>query len=111
MLPPSSLLSQEKTKKTPRRFLSHFPPFAYNNSDGKNRQNDKRKNGKMDKDQNGMPIYPEQEGCAERPMLCEGVQLAMVYAPKQAFRKLYTEAEALRHGTLFEELYKPLEEV
>ena len=65
----------------------------------------------MDKDQNGMPIYPEQEGCAERPMLCEGVQFAMVYAPKQAFRKLYTEAEALRHGTLFEELYKPLEEV
>ena len=41
----------------------------------------------------------------------EGVQLAMVYAPKQSFRRLFSEQEALRHGTLFEELYKPLEEV
>ena len=65
----------------------------------------------MDKDQNGMPIYPEQEVCPGQWMPAEGVQLAMVYAPKQAFRKLYTEADALRHGTLFEELYKPLEEV
>jgi hypothetical protein len=77
----------------------------------KNRQNDKRKNEKMDKDQNGMPIYPEQEGCAAHPELAEGVQLAMVYAPKQAFRMLYTAPDALKHGTLFEELYKPLEEV
>jgi hypothetical protein len=95
----------------PQIFLSHFRPFAYTNNDGKNRQNDKRKNEKMDKDQNGMPIYPEQEGCAAHPELAEGVQLAMVYAPKQAFRMLYTAPDALKHGTLFEELYKPLEEV
>ncbi len=64
----------------------------------------------MDKNQNGIPILPDGEG--QMPVCpCEGVQLAMVYAPKQAFRKLYSEAEALRRGTLFEELYKPLEEV
>lgn len=65
----------------------------------------------MDKNPNGTPIYPEQNGCPEQWMPAEGVQLAMVYAPKQAFRMLYSEADALRHGTLFEELYKPLEEV
>ncbi len=40
----------------------------------------------------------------------DGLQLAMVYSPYQAWRMLYTPDEALRHGTLFEELYKPLEE-
>ena len=63
----------------------------------------------MDKNQNGMPILPNAGEC--EPMLCEGVQLAMVYAPMQSFRKLYSETDALRRGTLFEELYKPLEEV
>ncbi len=66
----------------------------------------------MDKNQNGIPIMPEQGGAQQMPACpCEGVQLAMVYAPKQAFRRLYSEADALRHGTLFEELYMPLEEV
>ena len=35
--------------------------------------------------------------------------LAYVYAPDQHFRMLYSAADALRHGTLFEELYKPME--
>lgn len=65
----------------------------------------------MDKNQNGMPIIPGQGECPAPTCPCEGVQLAMVYAPKQAFRKLYSEADALKHGTLFEELFKPLEEV
>ncbi len=65
----------------------------------------------MDKNQNGMPILPEQNGYPEQWMPVEGVQLAMVYAPKQHFRMLYSAADALRHGTLFEELYKPLEDV
>lgn len=65
----------------------------------------------MDKNQNGMPILPGEEGCQMSVWPGEGVQLAMVYAPKQAFRMLYSEADALKHGTLFEELYKPLEEV
>ena len=64
----------------------------------------------MDKNPNGIPIMPGEEQ-KDPSCPCGGVQLAMVYAPKQAFRKLYAEGEALRRGTLFEELYKPLEEV
>ena len=37
-------------------------------------------------------------------------QLAMVYSPHQCWRMLYGEMDALCHGTLFEELYKPLED-
>lgn len=37
-------------------------------------------------------------------------QLAMVYSPYQCWRMMYSESEALKHGTLFEELYKPLED-
>lgn len=40
---------------------------------------------------------------------CSQKQLAMVYAPMQCWRMIYSPSEALRHGTLFEELYKPLE--
>ncbi len=32
---------------------------------------------------------------------------AYVYAPSQKFRMLYSAKDALAHGTLFEELYKP----
>lgn len=35
--------------------------------------------------------------------------LAYVYAPNQFFRMLYSANDALKHGTLFEELYKPME--
>lgn len=35
--------------------------------------------------------------------------LAYVYAPNQFFRMLYSANDALKHGTLFEELYKPKE--
>ncbi len=35
--------------------------------------------------------------------------LAYVYSPDQKFRLLYSAPEALKHGTLFEELYKPME--
>lgn len=44
------------------------------------------------------------EGCGNR-------QLAMVYSPMQCWRRLYTPDDALVSGTLFEELYKPYEEV
>lgn len=36
--------------------------------------------------------------------------LAMVYSPYQCFRMMYSPMDALCHGTLFEELYKPLME-
>lgn len=37
--------------------------------------------------------------------------LAMVYAPKQYWRALCEPAEALRTGTMFRELYFPLEAI
>ena len=40
----------------------------------------------------------------------DGLSLAMVYSPYQSWRMLYSEDDALKHGTLFEELYKPLGE-
>ncbi len=39
----------------------------------------------------------------------KGAPLAYVYSPDQEFRLLYSVPEALKHGTLFEELYKPME--
>ena len=35
--------------------------------------------------------------------------LAYVYAPNQRFCMLYSASDALDHGTLFEQLYKPVE--
>lgn len=40
---------------------------------------------------------------------CSNQQLSMVYAPKQCWRMIFSPADAMRHGTMFEELYKPLE--
>ena len=37
------------------------------------------------------------------------MQLAMVYSPYQNWQLIYTPEMALKHGTLFEELYKPLD--
>ena len=39
---------------------------------------------------------------------CSERQLAMVYSPHQCWRMLYSPDEALKRGTMFEELYKPL---
>ena len=39
---------------------------------------------------------------------CDEVPLAYVYAPTQKFCMLYTAQQALSHGTLFENLYKPM---
>ena len=41
---------------------------------------------------------------------CASPSLAMVYSPTQKWRMLYGVEDALTHGTLFEELYKPLED-
>ena len=53
--------------------------------------------------ENGDSLGGDGAGCATR-------QLAMVYSPYQCWRMLYSPDEALKHGCLFEELYKPLEE-
>ena len=52
------------------------------------------------------------EGIAPPPMGehgCRFPSLAMVYAPTQAFRDVYSPAEGLSRGTLFAGLDKPLE--
>lgn len=40
---------------------------------------------------------------------CDEVKLGYVYAPNQKFCMLFSAEEALKHGTLFENLYKPME--
>lgn len=47
--------------------------------------------------------------CGGRGDCLDNMPLAYVYAPDQMFRMLYSANDALRHGTLFEELYKPKE--
>ena len=47
--------------------------------------------------------------CGGRGDCLDLLPLAYVYAPDQPFRMLYTAEDALGHGTLFEELYKPME--
>ena len=83
----------------------------------------------MDKNENGFPCLkgcgcqntvccnsmPAQNGsatnhaCGGRGDCLDEMPLAYVYAPSQAFRMLYSANQALHHGTLFEELYKPME--
>jgi hypothetical protein len=48
--------------------------------------------------------------CAVKPEAEEPFDesLAMVYSPKQEFRRLYEAEEGLSKGTVFCELYKPL---
>ena len=47
--------------------------------------------------------------CGGRGDCLDDMPLAYVYAPDQKFRLLYSANDALSHGTLFEELYKPME--
>lgn len=72
----------------------------------------------MERNENGLSaLFPRRtaeatqpEGCSNREL--NGTkQLAMVYSPMQCWRMLHTPEDALTKGTLFEELYKPYEEV
>ena len=45
----------------------------------------------------------DEKTCANMP------SLAMVYSPEQYWRNIYEPSEALDRGTLFSELYVPLE--
>ena len=61
----------------------------------------------------GNSMTTPREGCSVGECGCSRCsrrQLAMVYAPMQCFRMLYSPSDALMRGTLFEELDKPLEE-
>ena len=47
--------------------------------------------------------------CGGNGSCLDNMPLAYAYAPDQRFRMLYSANDALKHGTLFEELYKPME--
>lgn len=47
--------------------------------------------------------------CGGRGDCIDNMPLAYVYAPNQKFCMLYSASDALAHGTLFEDLYKPME--
>lgn len=69
--------------------------------------------GNMMGSQNGNRVNGGQNGagCGESNNgVTEFGQLAMVYAPYQNWRMLYSPDKALMRGTLFEELDKPLED-
>ncbi len=57
---------------------------------------------------NSNPVQTEGYSCGGDGSCLDGMQLAYVYAPSQHFRMLYSADDALKHGTLFEELYKPM---
>ena len=69
----------------------------------------------MERDENGLNVLINSirnntaaEGGTQ--LNCRGErQLAMVYAPINCFRMLYPMEEALKRGTMFIELDKPLE--
>lgn len=69
----------------------------------------------MERDENGLSVlFPE--GCSGEKNAscgmqngCSTAQLAMVYSPMQCWRMLYSPEKSLMHGTMFEELDKPLE--
>ena len=58
----------------------------------------------------GAPICnpPDRRGMQSGALTVEGMPLAMVYVPVQEFDRLYEPAEALRHASLFVDLYKPI---
>ena len=46
------------------------------------------------------------DGCGKKNCL-SGYPLAMAYTPDQIWQNLYCDEDALSHGTMFTELYKP----
>ena len=52
------------------------------------------------------PGHTDEEGCRDRSCM-SGYALAMVYTPVQEWKDLYNDDDALSHGTIFSELYKP----
>ena len=63
----------------------------------------------MEKNAKGEPMIRDGATAPERiaPSESEGDALAYASFPIQKFRLLYSAPEALKHGTLFEELYLP----
>lgn len=56
---------------------------------------------------NGAPLSENTGGCGGEGCPHD-LPLAYLYAPDQRFRMLFSATDALSHGTLFEELFKPM---
>ena len=68
----------------------------------------------MNSKPNGEMITEEMENttpCNPSDAQMMGDSLAMVYSPKQYWMEMFPEEDALSFGTLFKQLYKPLEVV
>ena len=65
----------------------------------------------MEKNERGEPAVREREGTQGRADCRGDMEMPLAYAafPIQKFRLLYSASDALSHGTLFEELYLPME--
>ena len=61
----------------------------------------------MERNENGMPRVTSPCDPAADPL--DSLLLGYSYTPIQRWRMMYRPEEALSRGTLFEELYKPME--
>ena len=67
-----------------------------------------RKDEKMERNENGYPVRMVEDCPENDEATLHDMPVGYAYVPVQRFRMLLSPAEALAHGTLFEELYKPL---
>ena len=72
----------------------------------------------MERNENGYPVTERQPEAPKRQRNCDtgtamcdldSLMPGYVYAPMQKFCMLYSNGEALKHGTLIEQLYLPME--
>lgn len=64
----------------------------------------------MERNEKGNIVTERNGECAmDENSTLHGLPLAYAYVPIQRWRMLYSPEDALAHGTLFEELYKPME--
>ena len=62
----------------------------------------------MERNENGYPSRMVEDCRENNEATLYDMPIGYAYVPIQRFRMLYTPNDALAHGTLFEELYKPL---
>ena len=67
----------------------------------------KTRKSKMERNEHGMPRVTSPCDPQNDPL--DSLPLGYSYTPIQRWRMLYRPAEGLSRGTLFEELYKPME--
>ncbi len=67
-----------------------------------------RKDEKMERNEKGYPTRIVEDCRESEDATLHGMPLGYAYVPVQHFRMMFSPEEALKHGTLFEELYLPL---